>query len=86
MDTSKFIITTRPEIKFKPVETECIDVLNIPLTEIRLSDFDNKIADEIAEERPNVIVLTSSVGASEFFKHYYKYTENPYFIAIGEKT
>ncbi len=86
MDTSKFIITTRPEIKFKPVETECIGVLNIPLTDIRLSDFDKKIADEIAEEKPNVIVLTSSVGASEFFKHYYKYTENPYFIAIGEKT
>ena len=86
MDTSKYIITTRPGIKFKPVKTQCIDILNIPLTSIQARNFDENIGKELIQAKPGVIVLTSSFGAMEFFKNYYKFTVNPDFVAIGEKT
>ncbi len=86
MDTSKYIITTRPEIKFKTLKTKCIDLVNIPLTAIKARDYNEKIGEEIVNAMPDVIVLTSSFGASEFFKNYYKFTKNPDFVAIGDKT
>jgi uroporphyrinogen-III synthase len=86
MVISKYIITTRPEIKFRPVETECISLMNIPLTDIQACQFNKNIAEELIKYRPELIVLTSSFGASEFFKKYYNYINNPDFIAIGEKT
>ena len=86
MDTSKYIITTRPGIKFKPVKTQCINILNIPLTSIQARNFDENISKELIQAKPGVIVLTSSFGAMEFFKNYYKFTVNPVFVAIGEKT
>jgi uroporphyrinogen-III synthase len=86
MGISKYIITTRPAIKFNKLETECIDIKNVPLTDIMPCGFKKEIADEIIENDPRLIVLTSSYGAAEFFKNYYEYTKNPDFIAIGEKT
>jgi uroporphyrinogen-III synthase len=86
MDTSRYIITTRPEIKFRTLKTKCIALLNIPLTSIKARDFNEKIGEEIVNTMPGVIVLTSSFGASEFFKNYYKFTKNPDFVAIGDKT
>ncbi|WP_337861066.1 uroporphyrinogen-III synthase [Ferroplasma sp.] len=86
MVTSKYIITTRPEIKFSPVRTECISIINIPLTELQEDGFNGNVAEEIAKYKPEIIVLTSSFGALLFFKYYYKYVNSPKFIAIGNQT
>ncbi len=86
MDISKYIITTRPEIKFKSVKTECISIRNVPLTEIIIPGRQENIVQDIIKNKPLVVVLTSSIGAREFFKYYYKYIENPHIIAIGNQT
>ena len=86
MAISEYIITTRPRIKFEPVETLCINVKNVPLTAIIKEGKNENIVKDIRKNKPSVVVLTSSIGAGEFFKHYYEYTENPDIIAIGEQT
>ncbi|WP_298278656.1 uroporphyrinogen-III synthase [Ferroplasma sp.] len=86
MVTSDYIITTRPEEKFKPVNTRCISIKNVPLTKIVRTGRQEEIIQGVIQNKPEIIVLTSSVGASEFFKYYYKYIENSHIIAIGDKT
>jgi uroporphyrinogen-III synthase len=86
MDTHRYIVTTRPEEKFKSVSTRCISVKNVPLTKIIRTGKQEEIIQDIISKRPETIVLTSSIGASEFFRYYYKFTENPRIIAIGDKT
>ncbi len=86
MDISRYIITTRPEIKFRYIKTKCIDLVNIPLTSIKARDFNKKIEEDLINTVPGTIVLTSSFGALEFFKNYYKFTKNSDFVAIGKKT
>ena len=86
MGISRYIITTRPEGKFKPMATECISIKNVPLTKIIKTGRQEEIIQDIIKNKPNAVVLTSSIGASEFFKYYYKYTEDPDIIAIGNNT
>ena len=86
MVTSDYIITTRPEEKFKPVNTRCISIKNVPLTKIVRTGRQEEIIQGVIQNKPEIIVITSSVGASEFFRYYYKYTESPHIIAIGDKT
>ncbi|WMT51335.1 MAG: uroporphyrinogen-III synthase [Ferroplasma sp.] len=86
MGTSNYIITTRPEGKFKPMDTRCISIKNVPLTKIVRNGPQEEIIQDMIQNRPGIIVITSSVGASEFFKYYYKYTDSPHIIAIGDKT
>ena len=86
MDISKYVITTRPEGKFKPLNTKCISIKNAPLTRIITIGKQEDIIHDMVKNKPDVVVLTSSIGASEFFKYYYVYTENPDIIAIGNNT
>ena len=68
---TKFIITTRPESKYRnPGEKYCFRVVNIPVSEIvpdkafSLEDFQSFRAD--------ILVFTSSVGASIFLEKFGK--------------
>ena len=42
-----------------------------------LRNFDENISKELIQAKPGVIVLTSSFGAMQFFKNYYKFTAIP---------
>ncbi len=85
MDT-KYLITTRPEIKFNKIYTENIKIINFPLTEIVDIKLDKEIINEIKNNNYEIIILTSSYGAETFFNNYYKYTKKVMFIPIGNKT
>ncbi|MEM0139469.1 MAG: uroporphyrinogen-III synthase [Ferroplasma sp.] len=83
---SKYLITTRPETKFKKIDTECIKVVNIPLSNTVPYEKDDNIAAYLLSEKPDIIVLTSSLGSSLFFKYYSTYIKNTRFVAIGNAT
>ncbi len=83
---AKYLITTRPAAKFFNKNTKCINILNIPLTETVAEEENDKIISYLKEDKPDIIVLTSSVGASLFFKYYYKFDPAALFIAIGKYT
>ncbi len=85
MDT-KYLLTTRPEIKFNKIHTENINIINFPLTKIVDIKLDEKCINEIKNNNYDIIILTSSYGAEIFFNNYYRYIKEATFIPIGDKT
>ncbi len=85
MDT-KYLITTRPEIKFNKIRTENIKIINFPLTVMVNIKLSEECINRIKTEDPDIIILTSSYGAELFFNNYYIYVKKPVFIPVGDRT
>lgn len=82
----RFIITTRPEEKVTgETESRCFDIVNIPVTELRInSTFEPVIVDRF---RPTAAIFTSSFGAEIILNSGSLNTyEGVRIIAIGKKT
>lgn len=79
-----FIITTRPEEKYQPLSGSCFEVVNIPVTEVHISNRIKDIKNGLIQFNPHIIVLTSSTGSDIFMN--LGLNGNYRFICIGEKT
>ena len=79
-----FIIATRPEQKYKTVSGACFDVVNIPVTEVHISNRIKEVKEELFQFNPDLIVLTSSTGSKILMS--LGISGNFKFICIGEKT
>lgn len=85
MAGKKYIVTTRPASKFKPVEGEfCFSIVNIPLTEVKLRDLP-EVKDEILEFNPDIIITTSELSSERLVKIDFS-GKLDFFIAIGDKS
>lgn len=79
-----FIITTRPEEKYRSLSGYCFEIVNIPVTKVQISSNIKDIKDRLTRFNPNIIVLTSSTGSDIFLK--LGLNRSLRFICIGEKT
>lgn len=85
MDVKNFLVTTRPEEKNRKISGgRCFDIKNVPLTRIVHNQDPVMLKSDIENYRPNIIVITSSIGADIFLNAHI--SGNFTIICIGRKT
>ncbi len=68
MSVGKFLVTTRPAEKVAPLDSHlCVEVVNVPLTEISEVEFPQSEIDRIRKYDPEAVVFTSKRGAEIYF-------------------